>query len=140
VLRGVNLFIGVARPITKGPFRFHSFGRIAASARFVGYFFPGESRMNPQRKLSQLCRRHGLPESVGAPLLPLLQQAALARRDLQRSMVAVVDATLAREAERLAQERQTTANLDETCLRAMARVLHGWGSSDAKPQSDDAAT
>lgn len=81
---------------------------------------------DPARKLSQLCRRHGLSDEAGARFLVLLERVSKARPDLRRGMLEMVDRQLAGIAEERAAARRLAAVRDEACLRAVAPLLHGW--------------
>jgi hypothetical protein len=81
---------------------------------------------DPARKLSQLCRRHGLSDEDGARFLVLFERVSRARPDLRRGMLAMIDRQLAGLAEQRAEARRLAAVRDEACLRAVAPLLHGW--------------
>ena len=93
--------------------------------------------MNPREVLAELCRRHQLSASTGAPLLPLLELAARAEGAARQRMVAIAEATLAREAARRAADRELAHVGDEQCLRAMARALHGWRAPELSTEFPD---
>ncbi|HUR27626.1 MAG TPA: hypothetical protein VM509_05520 [Planctomycetota bacterium] len=81
---------------------------------------------DPARKLAQLCRRHGLPDSMGERFHALMKRAAEARPDLRARVVEMVDRQLAAAAAERASARRLAAIRDEACLRALAPLLHGW--------------
>ncbi|MEO6710095.1 MAG: hypothetical protein ABI054_08835 [Planctomycetota bacterium] len=81
---------------------------------------------DPARKLAQLCRRNGLPDSLGAGFLPLLERAANARPDLRSRVIELVDRQLQALAQDRAAARQLAAIRDEACLKALAPLLHAW--------------
>ena len=81
---------------------------------------------DPARKLAQLCRRHGLPDSSGESFLPLLRRAAEARVELRERVIELVDRQLRALAEERATARRLVSIRDEACLRALAPLLHAW--------------
>jgi hypothetical protein len=86
--------------------------------------------MSPEEKLERLCRRHGVPPMRGARLLPLVRRALAADGELRERLLAVVRATLTRDAEELARSER----FDQRCLLALGGALHRWpgrGASDA---------
>jgi len=87
---------------------------------------------DPTRKLAQLCRRHGLPDSLGERFLPLMQRAAGARADLRGRVIELVDRQLRGLAEERATARRLSAIRDEACLQALAPLLHAW-QPDRRP-------
>lgn len=58
--------------------------------------------------------------------MPLMQRAAAADGELRRRLIAVVEATLARDAEDLSVPSEIE---DERCLLGLASVLHRWPSN-----------
>jgi hypothetical protein len=81
--------------------------------------------MDPELLLRRLCRRKGVPHARGARLLPLVARAAAARPAVRRSLIAIVERELDREALQ-ARRPGPAACDDERCLAALARALHGW--------------
>lgn len=81
---------------------------------------------DPQHKLDQLCRRHGLAEELGMPFLPLLQRVAKGRPDLRQRALDFVSRRLAEISQERAQARLKACARDEACLRAIAPLLHEW--------------
>jgi hypothetical protein len=81
---------------------------------------------DPLHKLAQLCRRHGLPEELGTPFLPLLERVVSQREDLRERALEFVGRRLAEIARERAQLRLSTARRNEACLRALAPLLHEW--------------
>ena len=81
---------------------------------------------DPTRKLAQLCRRHGLPDEVGQRFLLLMERAAQARPDLRERVLELVDRQLAQLAQERATARQQAASRNESCLKALAPLLHDW--------------
>jgi len=86
---------------------------------------------DPLHKLSQLCRRHGLPDELGQGFLPLLERVAQARADLRERALAHVERQLALMAQQRAAARLQAAARDEACLRAVAPLLHDWRPEQA---------
>ena len=81
---------------------------------------------DPERKLSQLCRRHGLPDEAGEGFLVLLQRVAEARPDLRERVLDLVERQLASMAQERADARRLAAVRDEACLKVVAPLLHRW--------------
>jgi hypothetical protein len=81
---------------------------------------------DPTRKLAQLCRRHGLPDSMGLRFMPLMQRAAKERADLRKRVIELVDRQLGALAAERATARRLAAIRDEACLKALAPLLHAW--------------
>lgn len=79
--------------------------------------------MTPDRQLEILCRRHGVPRERGARLLPLVQRALEAHGSLRQRILDVVAATLRRDAE---DQARAASPAEDTCLRAVGRLLHDW--------------
>lgn len=75
-----------------------------------------------QRRLERLCRRFGVPIAAAERLLPLVEGAQRSKPEVRRRIFAVVEATLARDAEVLRGKRA----LEERLLVAVAAVLHRW--------------
>ena len=83
--------------------------------------------MTPRKKLDQLCRRHGLPRSEAASLLPLVERALSASStDLKQSLMRVVENSLARRAQERARKLELEHSKDYESLKAVAQVLHTW--------------
>ncbi|MBK8178046.1 MAG: hypothetical protein IPK67_03955 [Planctomycetes bacterium] len=87
---------------------------------------PTPPAFGPDRKLAQLCRRHGLPDGAGARYLPLLERSARQRADLRLRVVDFVDRELGKLAQQRAKARRACALRNEACLRAVAPLLHKW--------------
>jgi len=81
---------------------------------------------DPARKLSELCHRHGLPDSAGERFRALLERAAGTRDDLRERVVELIDRQLRAQAEERATARRLGAIHDEACLQALAPLLHAW--------------
>ena len=82
---------------------------------------PVEKRAN-QRKLDRLCRRHGVPLAIGARLLPLLERAEQSNADVRRKLIAVIEATLACDADAIRRREEQ----EQRYLIAVAAALHAW--------------
>lgn len=87
--------------------------------------------MTPRKKLDQLCRRHGLPRSEAASLLPLVERALSAQsQELEQSLMRVVENSLARRAQERARKLDLEHSKDYEFLKAVALVLHSWEPSE----------
>jgi hypothetical protein len=84
--------------------------------------------MSPERQLEILRRQHGVPPERAQRLLPLVQRALDAQGILRARLLDVVSAALRADAAELATElaSRATAQLDDTCLRSVGRLLHDW--------------
>ena len=86
--------------------------------------------MTARKKLDQLCRRHGLPRSEAASLLPLVERALSASSpELRQSLLRVVENSLARRASERARKLELEHSKDYEFLKAVAQVLHTWEPS-----------
>jgi hypothetical protein len=87
--------------------------------------------LDPERLLTRLCRRHGVPASFGRRLRPLVQRAVDARPALRRRILDLVERSFVEEA--LREERRREEELqDERLLQSVARVLENWSAGDSE--------
>lgn len=84
------------------------------------------SERSAERELRRLCRRHGVPYAIGARLLPLVQRANGAQAGLRRALLDVVEAALARDAERVPPDET-----ERRLLALVASALHRWGEASS---------
>jgi hypothetical protein len=85
--------------------------------------------MTTERLLERLCRRHGVPLANARRLLPLVERAVRSSGELRRRLIEVIEASLARDAEELAQQSRS----ESCCLIAVASALHRWSEGDEIP-------
>ncbi len=81
--------------------------------------------MNPSKILAALCAHYELPLDKGQKLVPLIRRATEAPEPVKGRILALVNRTLKREAERhkaYLKER----DLDERMLGVVAKVVHPW--------------
>ena len=86
--------------------------------------------MIPENLVEALCRRHGLPTSVGTRLVPLVRRALHSPDAIRDRILALVDRNLAKIAAGQATEDSIWLDIDKEVLISVARVLHGWSPSD----------
>jgi len=82
--------------------------------------------MRAHDTLHVLCRRHGVPESYGRRLLPLLERAHAAPPEVRDRLLRLVEQNLVREANRRQGLRQQVQNPADQALEAVAKALHRW--------------
>lgn len=82
--------------------------------------------MDPQQRLQSYCRRFRVDEAFGRRLLPLLERAENARPAVRKRILELVEASFEKEARLKEMREDPSTRLDESALRTIARVLHGW--------------
>lgn len=82
--------------------------------------------MRANDTLHVLCRRHGVPESYGRRLLPLLERAHAAPPEVRDRLLRLVEQNLVKESRRRASLRQKVDSESDKALRAVAKALHAW--------------
>jgi len=86
--------------------------------------------MNAHDTLHVFCRRHGVPESYGRRLLPLLKRAHAAPPEIRERLLRLVEQNLVQEASRRKGLRNRAVTESEQALGGIAAVLHAWAPPD----------
>ena len=84
--------------------------------------------MDPNRTITELCRKYGVPREFGKRLLPLLERARAAPRAKRRRLTELVERSFAEEARRLlALPSPRDLQPEEWgVVKTVAGVLHAW--------------
>ncbi len=84
--------------------------------------------MDPNRTITELCRKYGVPREFGKRMLPLLERARNASSAKRRRLVELVERSFAEEARRLLElPSPRDFQPDEWgVIKTVAGVLHAW--------------
>jgi len=82
--------------------------------------------MTPLDLIRELCARHGVAESFGLRLRPLIERALKSPPEARRRILDMVERSFAQEATREGRAGRTLPEADRRILTTVAGILHAW--------------